>query len=94
MEVLVTPRAEKDFDSIVDYLQRNWGEKTVREFILKVDEFFKLLVNHPLMGSIETNDIRGFQLSPQTRILYRIRGNKIIILSFFNVRNDPTMKFK
>lgn len=94
MEVFVTPRAEKNFDSIVDYLQRNWGEKTVREFILKVDEFFKLLVNHPLMGSIEANDIRGFQLSPQSRILYRIRGNKIIILSFFNVRNDPKMKFK
>ena len=60
MEVLVTPRAEKNFDSIVDYLQRNWGEKTVQEFILKVDEFFKLLVNHPLMGSIEANDIRVF----------------------------------
>jgi plasmid stabilization system protein ParE len=93
VEVFVTPRAEKNFDSIVDYLRRNWGEKTVREFILKVDEFFKLLVNHPLMGPIETNDIRGFQLTPQTRILYRIRGNKIIILSFFNVRNDPKMKF-
>jgi hypothetical protein len=41
------------------------------------------------MGQVEDNDIRGFQLSRQTRILYRIRDNKIIILSFFDVRQDP-----
>jgi hypothetical protein len=44
------------------------------------------------MGQVENNDIRGFQLSRQTRILYRIKDNKIIILSFFDVRQDPKKK--
>ncbi len=93
MQVYVTPRAERNFDSILDYIKQKWGEKTSKEFIQKVDEIFKLLRSYPLMGQVEKNDIRGFQLSPQTRILYRIRDNKIIILSFFDVRQDPKKKF-
>ncbi len=93
MEVFVTPRAERNFDAIIDYLKQKWGEKTAAQFVQKTDEIFKLLKNFPTMGQLETNDIRGFQLSPQTRILYRIRGEKIIILAFFNVRQDPNKKF-
>lgn len=92
MQVYVTPRAERNFDSIVDYIKQKWGEKTAKEFIQKVDEIFKLLKEYPLMGQVENNDIRGFQLSRQTRILYRIRDNKIIILSFFDVRQGPKKK--
>ena len=92
MQVFVTPRAERNFDSIVDYIKQKWGEKTAREFIQKVDEIFILLKNFPVMGQVENNDIRGFQLSRQTRIVYRIRDNKIIILSFFDVRQDPKKK--
>ena len=44
------------------------------------------------MGSIEQEDIRGFQLSRQTRILYRIKRDKIIVLSFFDVRQNPKKK--
>jgi plasmid stabilization system protein ParE len=92
MQVYVTSRAERNFESIVDYIKEKWGEKTAKEFIQKVDEIFKLLKNYPLMGLVEKDDIRGFQLSRQTRLLYRIRDNKIIILSFFDVRQDPKKK--
>jgi plasmid stabilization system protein ParE len=94
MQVYVTPRAERNFDSIVDYIKYKWGERTAKEFIDKVDEIFTLLKNFPTMGQVEKGDIRGFQLSPQTRILYRIRDKKIIILSFFDVRQDPKKKFE
>ena len=89
MQVFVTPRAERDFDSIVEFIKQKWGEKTAAEFIQKTDELFKLLGKFPLIGHVEESDIRGFQLSPQTRILYRIRNEKIIILSFFDGRQDP-----
>lgn len=44
------------------------------------------------MGKVEHHDIRGFQLTRQTRILYRIKDNKVIILSFFDARQDPEKK--
>lgn len=93
MQVFVTPRAERNFDSIVDYIMKKWGENTARQFVLKTDEIFKLLKNYPTMGLIENGDIRGFQLSRQTRLLYRVRNEKIIVLAFFDVRQDPNKKF-
>jgi len=93
MQVFVTPHAERNFDTIVDYIKDKWGERTASQFILKTDEIFKLLKNYPTMGQIENGDIRGFQLSRQTRLLYRIRDNKIIVLAFFDVRQDPNKKF-
>ncbi len=92
MQVYVTPRAEQNFDSIVNYIKQNFGEQTAKEFIYKADEIFGLLKDFPLMGQVESNDIRGFQLSRQTRILYRVRNNKIIILAFFDVRQNPKKK--
>lgn len=94
MQVYITPRAEQNFHSIVDHIKQKWGEKTAKEFVHKVDEIFELLKDYPLMGQVENNDIRGFQLSRQTRIPYRIRENKIIILSFFDVRQDPKKKLR
>jgi plasmid stabilization system protein ParE len=73
---LLPQEPRRNFDSIVDYIKQKWGEKTAKEFVQKVDEIFKLLKEYPLMGQVENNDIRGFQLSRQTRILYRIRDNK------------------
>ena len=93
MEVLITPRAEKHFDSIVDFIKAKWGERTAKQFVIKTDEIFQLLKNYPTMGQIENGDIRGFQLSRQTKLLYRVRDEKIIVLAFFDVRQDPNKKF-
>lgn len=93
MQVFVTPRAEKSFDSIFDYINDKWGEKTAKEFVLKTNKIFKLLQNYPTIGKVEFGDIRGFQLSRQTRLLYTVRDEKIIVLSFFDVRQDPNKKF-
>jgi plasmid stabilization system protein ParE len=93
MQVFVTPRAESHFDSIIGYIKNKWGEQTAKQFIIKTDEIFKLLKNYPTIGQIEKGNIRGLQLSKQTRLLYRIRGEKIIVLSFFDVRQNPNKKF-
>lgn len=93
MQVFVTPKAEKNFDMIVDYLTREWGKQTAQQFIQKTDDILSILKNYPLLGQVEKDSIRGLHLSKQTRILYRIHNNKIIILSFFDVRQDPDKKF-
>jgi len=62
VQVFVTPRARKNFDSILGYIMQKWGEKTATEFVQKLDEIFKLLKEYPLMGQDENEDIRGFQL--------------------------------
>lgn len=93
MQVFVSPKAEKNFDLIVDYLNHKWGEQTAKQFVQKTDDIFTILKNYPLLGSIEKGTIRGLQLSRQTKLLYRIVNEKIIILSFFDVRQNPEKKF-
>ncbi|MFZ6051818.1 type II toxin-antitoxin system RelE/ParE family toxin [Halocola ammonii] len=92
MQVYVTPRAERDFNRIIRYIRKKWGDSTAQEFIHKSDAIFKLLRHFPSIGAIEVGEIRGFQLTPQTRILYRIKADKIVILSFFQVRQNPNKK--
>ncbi|MBX2964603.1 MAG: type II toxin-antitoxin system RelE/ParE family toxin [Cyclobacteriaceae bacterium] len=43
MQVFVTPKAERNFDSIVDYIKYKWGERTAKEFVQKTDEIFQLV---------------------------------------------------
>lgn len=69
------------------------GRKDGGRIVLKTDDFFNLLKAHPAMGQIERDEIRGFQLTPQTRILYRTKGDRIIILALFDVRRNPKKKF-
>lgn len=92
MQVFVTPNAEEDFDLIVQEIRKQWGERTAKQFLTKADKVFNLLKNFPAMGQKENGDIRGFQLSPQTRILYRITNSQVIILSFFDTRQDPAKR--
>lgn len=92
MKVFLTRRAERNFNSIKEYITKEWGERTAEAFVNKADNAFHLLETFPNMGSVESKDIRGFQLSRQTRILYRVKERSIIILSLFDVRQDPGKK--
>lgn len=42
-----TKRAIQGFDRIVRYLEENWTDKEVRNFIRESDEFFALLSDYP-----------------------------------------------
>ncbi len=50
MQIYLTPRAERNFDSIIKYIKQKWGERTAKEFIKKADQIFILLQDYPLMG--------------------------------------------
>lgn len=78
MQVYVTPRAEKNFDQIVDYLTTKCGETTAKQFIKKTDSVIKLLKDYPSMGPVESGEIRGFQLSKQTRIYIELKKSSLL----------------
>lgn len=67
-----------------------WGESVADTFEEKTRNFLDILAEFPEVGTVEVQDkqIYGFQLSSQTRLFYRIKGEKIIILSLFDVRQN------
>jgi len=53
-----------------------------------------ILAEFPEIGTIEYKEkgIRGFTIVKQINVFYKIIGNKIIILDFFDNRQTPEKK--
>jgi plasmid stabilization system protein ParE len=91
-----TKSASKSFNKTINYLEQEWSEKVAEKFVQKVYAFLLNLEEYPEIGKIEIEEkgIRGFVLSRHTTVLYRIKGNYIILLQFFDNRQDPIKKGK
>jgi plasmid stabilization system protein ParE len=88
-------RASNNFNSIISYLQREWGETVTRNFVIRTYELLDLLAENPEMGAIEhfEKQIRGIVVTKHNTLFYRIEEEKLILLSFFDNRQDPRKKF-
>lgn len=96
MTVFLTKRAANTFRSIKEYIAEEWGLLVADAFEQKTIDFLDLLESFPEMGSVEVTakQIRGFQLTKQTKVFYRIKDEQIIILTFFDVRRHPSKRPK
>ena len=87
-------RADKKFDEIIEYLLQEWGETVTKAFVKKVYDFLDILVEFPEIGSIEhvERNIRGFVIVKQLTVFYKIENDKIVLLNFFDNRQNPKRK--
>jgi len=87
-------KAEKKLQSIVDYLEINWGLNSASKFVISVSEFIDVLSDFPEIGTVEHAElnIRGFVVAKQVTIFYQIRKNKIVILNLYDNRQNPKKK--
>ena len=86
--------ADKKFDKIITYLEEEWGETVTTAFVKKVYDFLDILVEFPEIGSLEHTErnIRGFVIVRQLTLFYKIQGDSIILLNFFDNRQNPKRK--
>ncbi len=92
-----TKRAQKSFGNIVDYLNTEWSLAVAVKFVKKSNSFIETLKDYPRLGKQEpaAKGLRSFILSRQTTVFYRIKNNDtIILLNFFDTRQDPKKKMK
>lgn len=90
-EVIWSPSAENDFESILDYLQLNWNDRIINRFINKVDDTICLILeDHKIFPVInEELQIRKSVISKQNTIYYRENAGKLEIVRLFDSRQDP-----
>lgn len=86
--------ADKKFDQILNYLQEEWGENIAKAFTRKVYDLLDILSEFPQMGKIQNKEkgIRGFTIIKQVNLFYRISGDRVILLNFFDNRQHPKKK--
>ena len=91
LEIRWTNRADIKLDHIIIYLDTEWGKSVVKAFMRKLYDFLGILSEFPEIGAMQFPDqnIRGFSLTKQVSIFYKIEGDQIILLDLFDNRSDP-----
>lgn len=94
MKIVWSKNAKQDFDNIIDYLENHWNEKAAMKFVIKTFDFIGILKSFPRIGSlqIKNKEIRGFVLVKQITIFYTFNENQLVLLKFFDNRQNPSKK--
>lgn len=90
-EVIFTPESEETFDLISSQLLENWGLKTVLKFQRLTSVFVEKVAEDPFLFQIveELAEIRRYNIHSNCSVLYSINGNKVVIICFWDNRQDP-----
>jgi plasmid stabilization system protein ParE len=77
--------------SITDFIENKWSLKQADKFLAKVHKTLDLTSKNPYMFKASTikEDIRIGFISKQTSFFYRVQKNEIIILFFWDNRQEP-----
>jgi plasmid stabilization system protein ParE len=90
-EIKWTKTAAKNFDKVIDYLENNWPEKVVRDFVNRTSDLLDLLSELPEIGEVQDKNrqIRGILITKHNKLFYRIDKNVLIVLKIFDTRKNP-----
>jgi|SRR5690242_16331221 plasmid stabilization system protein ParE len=93
-EIIWSPNAIETFEDIVNYLNENFGERSARIFVEKVDAKLKLIQVHPTMFRRSTERKNTFitVIRPKTTLTYRFRKsvNKVELIVFWGMQNPKS----
>ncbi len=90
-----SPQASDDLERIINYLENNWGEKSVKEFVRILDQKIQAIAQMPEMypASNIKEGVRRCVITKHNALYYRITNNEVEIeaveiITIFDVRQD------
>ena len=89
--------SEKDFDNILDYLDKNWGQRVAANFIALTENIVNQISINPRQFPIcyKRKKVRKCILTKHNTIFYRDGKINVEILRIYDTRQDPnTLTFK
>ena len=94
LEIRWTRRADIKLDHLIIYLESEWGDSVVKAFMKKLYDFLEILSEFPEIGTIQypEKNIRGFTLTKQINVFYKIESDYIVLLDLFDNRSNPKKK--
>ena len=92
-EIVWSLKAKSSFDSVINYLEKNWTEREIRNFVQRTHLLLKLIASDKVRfrKSVKKN----FHEVPVTKhnlLLYRINKDRIELILFFDTRQNPKKK--
>lgn len=91
MKVVWSENAEITFDLIVVYIESEFGVKSAKKFIIKVDSVIHSISNQPYIykSSSFNNKVRKAAINKQCSLFYEINKETIQLSYFWDNRQDP-----
>jgi len=87
-----TPEAAETFEAIVAWLEQQWTDREIAEFIRKTNRTIHLISDYPEMfKSSSKRNIRVANITTQVNLFYKISRpqHTIFLLSFWDNRQNP-----
>ena len=94
MKIVRTPRAIEGFREVASYIAHQFGDQALRDFQKRTKEWTRLLKTMPNLGGIdeeistETFEYRSISIYKRSMMVYRIEGETIIIVDFYDTRQS------
>lgn len=91
-QIVWNKKAQIKFDNIVEYLKNEWSERIAEKFVKITSQYLFLLSKFPNIGrrSSKKPTVRLLNITRHNQMFYRVAGNKVIILTFFDLRQDSS----
>lgn len=93
MEVIWSSRAKITWFNILDYLDRNWTKKEIKQFIQRTEIIIKAIKKNPgiFPNSVKYNKVKKAIVDKNNSFFYQVdkKSQKIYILTFFDNRQNP-----
>lgn len=94
IKVIWTDESVKTFDANIDYLDAFWSSKEVGSFLKQVEYVISRLQEFPesYNPSLKNKRVRRARINKYVTLYYRFSKTqkKIVLLSFWNVKQDPS----
>ena len=90
-KIILSKRASRKLEKLLEYLEEEWSLKVKKEFIKKLDKSFKQIQKYP--ESCQKSDlVKGLHMlvvTKQTSVFYRYDTKSIKVVTIFDNRMDP-----
>lgn len=85
--------ALNELKNTIEYLEQNFSDKEIKRLVQKLEHTIQLLSKNPhIFPESEFKNIHRAVVLKYNSLYYRIKGNKIEILSFFSNRQSPNKR--
>jgi plasmid stabilization system protein ParE len=92
-EIRWTDRAIKDFESVLNYLNSNWSDKEVINFISKAEKLTTIIVENPfLFRKTGTKNFRESLITKHNLLVYKVTKKQVFVVTVWDTRMHPVKK--
>ena len=92
-EIIWSPQSEETFYKVVEYLQENWTENELNNFIVATEKVISYISENPLMfRKTNKKNIHEALVTPQNLLIYKIYVDRIVLITFYDTRKSPKEK--